>query len=142
MSDSLRPHGLQPTRLLSPRDFSGKSTGVGCHCLLWCKMLAAYHLFIVLSLLSLGFPCGSAGRESTCNEGDLGSIPGLGRSPGEGKGCPLQYSGLENSMDSPWGLKELDMTERLSLTCCFIIVNINTQDSFRRITGSLQGFSP
>ena len=47
----------------------------------------------------LGFPCGSAGKESTCNAGDLGLIPGLGRSPGEGKGYPLQYSGLENSMD-------------------------------------------
>ena len=47
----------------------------------------------------LYFPCGSAGEESTCNVGDLGSIPGLGRSPGEGKGYPLQYSGLENSMD-------------------------------------------
>ena len=47
----------------------------------------------------LGFTCGSAGKESTCNAGDLGSIPGLGRSPGEGKGYPLQYSGLENSMD-------------------------------------------
>ena len=45
------------------------------------------------------FPCGSAGKESTCNAGDLSSIPGLGRSPGEGKGYPLQYSGLENSMD-------------------------------------------
>ena len=47
----------------------------------------------------LGFPCGSAGKESTLNAGDLGSIPGLGRSPGEGKGYPLQYSGLEKSMD-------------------------------------------
>ena len=47
----------------------------------------------------LGFPGGSAGKESTCNVGDLGSIPGLGRSPGEGKGYPLQYSGLKNSMD-------------------------------------------
>ena len=46
-----------------------------------------------------GFPCGSAGKESTCNVGDLGSIPGLGKSPGEGKGYPLQYSGLESSMD-------------------------------------------
>ena len=44
------------------------------------------------------FPGGSAGKVSTCNVGDLGSIPGLGRSPGEWKGCPLQYSGLENSM--------------------------------------------
>ena len=47
----------------------------------------------------MGFPCASAGKESTCNKGDLGSIPGVGRSPGEGNGYPLQYSGLENSMD-------------------------------------------
>ena len=47
----------------------------------------------------LGFPCGSAGKESTRNAGDLGLIPGLGRSPGEGKGYPLRHSGLENSMD-------------------------------------------
>ena len=47
----------------------------------------------------MGFPCGSPGEESGCNAGGLGSIPGLGRSPGEGKGYPLQYSGLENSMD-------------------------------------------
>ena len=46
-----------------------------------------------------GFPCGLAGKESACNVGDLGLIPGLGRSPGEGKGYALQYSGLENSMD-------------------------------------------
>ena len=46
------------------------------------------------------FPGGSADKEFTCNVGDLGSIPGLGRFPGEGKGYPLQYSGLENSMDS------------------------------------------
>ena len=47
----------------------------------------------------LGFPGGSAGKESACNVGDLGSIPGLGSSPGEEKGYPLQYSGLENYMD-------------------------------------------
>ena len=47
----------------------------------------------------LGFLGGSAGKESTCNAGELGSIPGLGRSLGEGNGYPLQYSGLENSMD-------------------------------------------
>ena len=46
-----------------------------------------------------GVPCGSAGKESAFNEGDLGLIAGLGRSPEEGKGYPLQYSGLENSMD-------------------------------------------
>ena len=47
----------------------------------------------------MGFPCDSAGKESTCSAGDLGSIPGLGRSPGEGKGYPLQYFGLQNSRD-------------------------------------------
>ena len=47
----------------------------------------------------LDFPCGSVGKESTCNAGDQGLIPGLGRSPREGKGYPLPYSGLENSMD-------------------------------------------
>ena len=69
-----------------------------------------------------GFPGSSNGKESACNVGDLGSIPGLGRSPGEGNGNPLQYSCLGNLMDrgawwgySPWGCKELDMTEQLSL---------------------------
>ena len=47
----------------------------------------------------LGFPCGSAGKASACNVRDLGSIPALGRSHGEGKGYSLLYSGLENSMD-------------------------------------------
>ena len=47
----------------------------------------------------MGFPCDSAGKEFACNAGNLGSIPGLGRSPGKGKGYPLQYSGLKNSMD-------------------------------------------
>ena len=48
----------------------------------------------------VGFACGSAGKESACNVRDLSSIPRLGRSPGERKGYPLQYSGLENSMDA------------------------------------------
>ena len=65
---------------------------------------------------------GSDGKESTCNAGDRGSVPGLGRSPGEGNGYLLQYSCLENSVDRgawrptvPWGCKELEMTERLTL---------------------------
>ena len=49
--------------------------------------------------LALGFPCGSVGKVSTSNAGDLGLMPGLGRSCGEGKGYPLQYSGLEKSMN-------------------------------------------
>ena len=51
------------------------------------------------SSVFLGFPCGSAGKESACNAGDLRLLPGLRRSPGEEKGYPLQFSGLENSMD-------------------------------------------
>ena len=70
-----------------------------------------------------GLNCGSAGKESTCNAGDLGSIPGLGKSPGEGNGNPLQYSCLENPHGqrslagySPWGHRESDMTEKLTHT--------------------------
>ena len=66
------------------------------------------------------FPCDSTGKEFSCHVGDLRSIPGLGSSPGEGKGYLLQYSGLENSMDySPWGCKELNTTEWLSLSLFF-----------------------
>ena len=52
-----------------------------------------------LVVINMGFPGGSDGKESACNEGDLGSIPGLGRSPGEGHGNPLQYLSLENPLD-------------------------------------------
>ena len=56
-----------------------------------------------LTFRSLGFPGGSEVKVSACSVGDLGSIPGLGRSPGEGNGNPLQYSCLENPMDGgPW----------------------------------------
>ena len=67
-----------------------------------------------------GFSGSSDSKESSFNAGDLGSIPGLGRSPGGGHGNPLQYSWLENPHGqslkgySPWGCKESDMTERLS----------------------------
>ena len=74
-----------------------------------------------LILCVLGFPGGSDGKESACNAGDLGLIPGLGRSPGGGHGNPLQYSCLENPHGwkslvgySPWGHKESDTTERLN----------------------------
>ena len=59
----------------------------------FCKLKNIFIIYL------LGFPGGSAGKESACNAGDLGSIPGLGRFPGEGNSYPLQYSGLENSMD-------------------------------------------
>ena len=92
-------------------------------CLITCDLQFWEEVFCCVYLLMSGdipkfpgFPCSLAGIESACSAGDLGSIPGLGRSHGEGKGYPLQYSGLENSMDhSPWGCKESDMTERLSL---------------------------
>ena len=75
--------------------------------------------YLAASHLSRGFPGGSEGKESACNAGDPGLIPGLGRSSGEGNGYPLQYSGLENSMDreacqaySPWGLSQKQLTSR------------------------------
>ena len=65
----------------------------------------------------LGFPGGSAGKESTCNAGDLGSIPGLGRSPGEGirLPTPVFWPGEFHGLYRPWGRKESDTTEQLSL---------------------------
>ena len=76
-------------------------------------------------LYNEGFPGGSDGKASARNVGEPGLIPGLGRSPGEGNGNPLQYSCLENSLDglkslvgySPWGRKESERTERLHFTC-------------------------
>ena len=53
----------------------------------------------IVAVILCSFPCSSAGKESACNAGDLRSIPGLGRSPRQGKGYPIQYSGLENSID-------------------------------------------
>ena len=71
------------------------------------------------TLVFLGFPFGSDGKEFTCNVGDLSSFSGLGRSPGEGNGNPLQCSCLENphgqrNLCSPWGRQESIMTEQLS----------------------------
>ena len=80
-----------------------KNTGVGSHCLLQGIFLTQEsnpglpHFRQIL--YHWGFPGGPAGEESACNAGDLGSISGLGRSPGEAKGYLLQYSGLENSRD-------------------------------------------
>ena len=102
------PHGLQLTRFLCPRYFPGKNTGVGCHFPLKgifptqglnLGLLHSWRRDRLLTPVFLGFSSGSAGKESTCSVGDLGSITGLGSSPGEGKGYTLQYSSLENSMD-------------------------------------------
>ena len=72
--------------------------------------------FLYGSFYSLRFPCGSANKESACNAGDLGSIPGLGRYPGQGKGYPQSFwPGEFHGLSSSWDRKELDTTEQLSL---------------------------
>ena len=108
-SDFLQPLGLEPARILCPWDSPGKNTGVGCHALLqrifpMGSNLCLLHLLhwqvdSLLYTLKRGFPGQSDGKESACNAGNLGSIPGSKRSPGEGNGYPLQYSCLENSMN-------------------------------------------
>ena len=72
------------------------------HCRALCRCFEIFQLtekYFISQKLSFGFPDRSVGKEYAYNAGDPGLIPGLGRSPGERKGCPLQYSGLENSMD-------------------------------------------
>ena len=79
------------------------------HCLFSVSLLQIFFFFlqefffplkdIYETMFNMGFPCGSAGKESTCNAGDPGLNPGSGRSSGEGKGYPRQYLGLENSME-------------------------------------------
>ena len=80
--------------------------------------------------LSAGFPSGSDGKEATCNVGDLGSVPGLGSSPGGGHDNPLQYSCLENPHGqrslvgySLWGHKELAMTRQLTTAQAYLYWN-------------------
>ena len=96
--------------------FHSKNAGVGCHFLL-------QGLLLINSYLKrMGFPGGSDGKVSACNVEDPGLIPGLGRSPGEGNGNPLQYACLKKSYGrrslvgySPWGCKRSDTTEWLHL---------------------------
>ena len=95
-----------------------------------------------------GFPGASDSKESACNAGDLGSIPGLGRSPGARHDNPLQYSCLENPRGqrslatySPWGCKELNTTERLSTaqhTTESTIVLGNTRCTFMKNAKAIQ----
>ena len=88
--------------------------------------------FIAQVLVRLGFPCGSYGKESDCSVGGPGSVPGLGRSTGEGNGSPLQYSCLENFIDRslvgyhPLGCKESDMTELLTHTYKLMLTYYNS----------------
>ena len=112
-------------------------SGVSQHAILYLIFNDYFKLFhLVLTHTALGFPGGLDGKESTCNVEDLGSIPGLGRFPGEGHGDPLWYSCLEytqghNSLVgySSGGQKKLDMTEWLStahgcnsfLVCLFFL---------------------
>ena len=72
------------------------------------------------------FPGSSADKESASNVGDLGSIPGLGRSPGEGNGNPLQYPDLENFMDSPRGRKESGTTGVTFTLLDFTLLTLKT----------------
>ena len=118
MSDSLRPHGLWPTRLLCPWDFPGNSTGVDCYFLLQgifptqgsnlglphCRQMLyhlshQHHLNEGIKPPNWGSPCSLVGKESVCSAGVLGSIPGSGRTSGEGNGNALQCSCLGNLME-------------------------------------------
>ena len=118
------PMDYSPAGSSVHRDSPGKNTGAGSHAVLQGVFLTQglnpylSYALAGMFLPLLGFPSGSDGTESDCNAGDLGSIPGLGRSPGRGQGNPLQYSCLENpygqmSLEgySPWGHKELDTNE-------------------------------
>ena len=75
--------------------------------MLWCNNYFYTVLKIIQLYIFLGFPDGLVGKESTCNAGDPSSILGLGRSPGEGNGYPLQYSGESHGLYSPWGLQRV-----------------------------------
>ena len=81
---------------------------------------------------SKGFPDGSAGKESACNTGDLGSIPELGRSPGEEKGYPLQYSGLENSKDCIVTRSRTQLSDFHFLSASFCTPSPNLPVSYSR----------
>ena len=108
MSDPQRPHGPHPSRLLRPWDFPGKSTGVGCHCLLQTELNW---------ILILGFPGGSVVKNLSANVGNAGWTPVSAWSPRQVNGSPLQCSCLGNPTDREawWALvhrvtKALDMT--------------------------------
>ena len=137
MSDSLWPHGLEPSRLLCPWNYPGKNTGVGSHSFLQGSCLPRDWTRRVSSIAD--FPSGSDSKESASNAGDPSSITGSGRFPGEGNGYPLQYSCLENSMErgawwapGPQDSKESDMTEWRTLSplrCSQILYHWATREA-------------
>ena len=87
-------------QVLGPLWDPGMERSVNFPQLLFCEWIfGEYTSVSSFEVMPSGFPGGSDGEQSACNARDLGSIPGLGRSPEEGNGYPLQYSGLENSMD-------------------------------------------
>ena len=103
----LYPHEFEPTSGTTGPAFGFPDSSVGKEICLQCRRprfdswvrKICWRRDRLPTPVFLGSPCGSAGKESACNAGDLGLISELGRSPGEGKGYALQYSGLENSMD-------------------------------------------
>ena len=131
MFDSVRSYGLQLSRLLCPWESPGKNTGVDYDALLQgifpTQRSNPCLLHWQLVSLPLDFPGGSDSKAFAYNEGELGLIPGLGRSPGEGNGNPLQYSCLENPKNggtwqatSLWSLKESDTTKQLHFLSLFL----------------------
>ena len=101
-----RTQESRPTGLIVPRHVESSQTRDETQVPCTARWILSYWttteapvMATIYTAPTVGFPESSVGKESTHNAGDLGSIPGLGRSPGEGKGYPLQYSGLENSMD-------------------------------------------
>ena len=100
----------------------------------------------LITPIFLDFPCSSAGKESASNVGNLGSIPGLRRSPGGGKGYPLQYYGLENlnpGLYSSWGGKESDVTFTFTLPAsweiCMHVMKKQSELDMEQWTGSKLG---
>ena len=95
-----------------------------------------------LPLITISFPCGSDGKASACNAGDLGSIPGLGRSPGVGKGNPLQYSCLENPTDGGawWATVHGVAKSRTRLSDCTFTLS-NSEQVIGQKTGLNEGLS-
>ena len=139
VSDSLHPHGLQPTSLICLWNFPGKNTGVGAIS----SRAPSQPRDPTRIWQADSFPSSSDGKASACNAGDLGSVPGSGRSPGKGNGYPLQYPCLKNPMDraawpcGPWGHPESDVMEQLVhiATCLYPL----SWTCFRQAVPKVQG---